>query len=53
MGSEMCIRDSQYVIDGHKASVCIEYGDWDGTGDDDDGNPTDGSSVGISAQFQF
>ena len=45
----------QYVIDGHKASVCIEYGDWDGTGLDGYGNPTDnsGSSIGIGAQFQF
>jgi len=40
----------QYVIDGHKASVCIEYGDWDGAEADGSG---EGSSVGIGAQFQF
>lgn len=38
----------QHVIDGHKASLTLEYSDWDGLG-----AGTDGSSIGIGAQFQF
>jgi len=38
----------QHVIDGHAASITLEYGDWDGLGT---GN--DGSAVSLGAQFQF
>ena len=39
----------QHVIDGHKASICIEYGDADGDAD----GAGEGSTFGIGAQFQF
>jgi len=40
----------QHVIDGHKASLTLEYSDWDGLGTVT--SPA-GSSIGIGAQFQF
>jgi len=39
----------QHVIDGHNASLTLEYSDWDGV----TGLTADGSAVSLGAQFQF
>ncbi|MFP6737898.1 MAG: hypothetical protein VCD34_04065, partial [Planctomycetota bacterium] len=45
----------QHVIDGHNASLTLEYSDWDGIDGGTIASPVDnsGSTISIGAQFQF